>query len=205
MISTDGNLSKDKRHITLTSTDNQLLKTFRECLNLKNKICTNPPGSYSKSKCYKVTFSNVAFYNWLVSIGLEKNKTFKLSSIRIPDRYLPDFLRGHLDGDGSVICYIDKHNKYKHKTYTYKRLYVVFRSGSLLHMRWIRQNIIRILGINGSLNGWKNRNKKDTKTLWSLRFCKRESLILLKYLYYNSQAPCLLRKRKIADTFVNIG
>lgn len=199
LITTDGSLSKDKRHITLTSVDKQQLRTFRKCLGLKNRICPNPPGSYSKNKCYRIEFSNVKFYNWLLTIGLMANKTFDLSSLIIPDKYFSDFLRGHLDGDGSVICYIDKHNKYKGKIYTYKRLYVTFRSGSLAHMKWLQDNISRILKIKGSLSGWK---KKNRRTAWSLRFCKKESLLLLKYLYYNQQVPCLMRKRKIAYSFL---
>lgn len=203
LITTDGSLSKDKRHITLTSTDKQQLRTFRKCLGLKNKICLNPPGNYSKNRCYRVQFSCVEFYDWLLTIGLKANKTFILSSLTIPDKYFSDFLRGHLDGDGSVIYYVDKHNKYKDKTYTYDRLYVTFRSGSLSHMKWLQDNINRILKIKGSLSGWKNKKKNNRRILWTLRFCKKDSLRLLKYLYYSPQLPCLLRKRKVADSFLS--
>jgi len=204
LITTDGNLSKDKRHIALTSTDKQLLKTFQKCLSLKNKICINPPGGYSKNKCYKITFGNVIFYDWLLKIGLKPNKTVGLLRLKIPDKYLPDFLRGHIDGDGSIIHYIDRHNEYKGKIYTYNRLYITFRSSSSIHIRWLRQNIRRILNINGSLSGWKDRRRNNKKILWALRFCKRESLILLKYLYYSPNLPCLLRKKKIAENFLRI-
>jgi len=36
LITTDGSLSKDKRHIIFTSSDLQLIKTFRKCLGLEN-------------------------------------------------------------------------------------------------------------------------------------------------------------------------
>lgn len=42
LIATDGSLSSDNRHVSLTSSDIQLLNTFRTCLNLKNKITNNP-------------------------------------------------------------------------------------------------------------------------------------------------------------------
>jgi len=205
LITTDGSLSKDKRHITLTSTEKQQLRTFRKCLNLKNRICLSPPGDYSKNICYRVTFSNVKFYNWLLEIGLMANKTFRLAYIKIPDQYFPDFLRGHIDGDGSIIYYIDKHNIYKNNRYVYHRLYISIRSASLQHIYWIRQNIKRILNINGSLSGWKNRKRSNQKLGWTLRFCKRESLILLKYLYYKPGLPCLLRKKKVAENFLKNG
>ncbi|NQT23668.1 MAG: hypothetical protein HQ579_09580 [Candidatus Omnitrophica bacterium] len=202
LITTDGNLSKDKRHISLTSADIQLLQAFRKCLSINNKICVNPPGSYSKNVCYKITFGNIRFYNWLLKIGLRTNKTFDLSSLDIPDKYFCDFLRGHVDGDGSIIHYIDRHNSYKDKLYVYDRIYIAFRSGSLLHIKWIQRSIKRFLNIYGSLSAWKNKKRADSKSIWVLRFCKKESLTLLKYLYYKPHLPCLLRKKKIAESFL---
>jgi len=38
LLATDGNLSKDGRHITMRSSDLQLLITFKKCLHLTNKI-----------------------------------------------------------------------------------------------------------------------------------------------------------------------
>jgi len=34
LLVTDGNLSKDGRHITMRSSDRQLLDTFKDCLNI---------------------------------------------------------------------------------------------------------------------------------------------------------------------------
>lgn len=202
LLTTDGNLSSDKRHICLTSTDKQLLHTFRKCLKINNRICINPPGSYSKNRCYRISFCNIKFYRWLLQIGLKPNKTFSLSSLKIPRKYFFDFLRGHLDGDGSIIHYIDKHNKYKGKTYVYDRLWITFRSASLEHIKWIRQSIRKRLTINGSLSGWKDKNNKTKKILWCLKFYKNDSLLLFKYLYHKANLPCLSRKRKIAENYL---
>jgi hypothetical protein len=203
LITTDGNLSKDRRHISLTSTDKRLLQTFKKCLHINNRICRNPSGSFSKKQCFKVTFGNVAFYKKLLMIGLMPNKTFKLGALKIPNKYMPDFLRGHIDGDGSIIRYMDKHNKYKNKIYTYNRLYIALHSASLRHIIWIRQVIYRNLNIKGSLSGWRDSKRKNTKTHWTLRFCARESSILIPYLYYKKGLPCLRRKRNIALSFLS--
>ncbi|PIP23436.1 MAG: hypothetical protein COX36_03420, partial [Candidatus Nealsonbacteria bacterium CG23_combo_of_CG06-09_8_20_14_all_38_19] len=49
LLATDGSLSIDGRHIDFTSKDVQLLKTFKKCLGLKNKIGFKSSG-FSKKK-----------------------------------------------------------------------------------------------------------------------------------------------------------
>lgn len=203
LITTDGNLSPDGRHISLTSSDPQLLRTFRECLNLKNKITKNPRGGYSKKQSYRVQFGNVLFYKWLTKIGLMPCKTSRLREIYIPDKFLRDFLRGHLDGDGSIVIYEDRYNIFKNPKYIYKRLYVNFLSTSSRHIKWFSKKLREMLGIKGDISTYnKNGKDKTTKTLWKLRFAKKDSLKLLSWLYYKPNLPCLNRKRKIAERFL---
>ena len=200
LITTDGNLSSDGRHISLTSSDQQLLRTFRKCLNLKNKIAKNPNGSYSKRQCYRIQFGNILFYKWLTKIGLMPCKTSRLREICIPDRFLRDFLRGHLDGDGSIIIYEDRYNISKNPKYIYKRLYVNFISSSPRHISWIYQKLNKILDIIGGISSYtKNGCGKNAKTMWKLCFAKKASLKLLSWLYYQPGLPCLNRKREIAE------
>ena len=200
LITTDGSLSSDKRHIILSSSDTQLLKTFQKCLNIKNKICLNPTGGYTKRPNYKITFGNVAFYKWLQGIGLVPNKTYSIGKLTIPKNYFADFLRGHLDGDGSIIVYTDSYNIYKGKRYTYQRLYTVFHSASSAHLKWIHSVLREILDVQGGLNSWTHKNRKIP--LWKLKFAKKDSLKILSWMYYRPDVPCLERKRKIAQAFL---
>ncbi|MEW6008610.1 MAG: LAGLIDADG family homing endonuclease [Candidatus Omnitrophota bacterium] len=200
LITSDGSLSKDKRHIDFTSNDLQLLKTFKRCLLLKNKVCIKSNPYKFKNKSYHVQFGNVKFYNWLLKIGLMPNKTHYLGKMDIPKRYFRDFLRGHLDGDGSIFTYIDRYMQYKGKRYTYDRLYTGFNSASVKHLKWIQTNIRKALHIKGALTSYL---KKDRKCpIWNLRFSKKDSLRLLSWLYYKPNLPCLNRKRKIAERFI---
>ena len=98
LLTTDGNLSPDKRHITFVSTDLELVKTLEECLNKHNKISKNLPGQFSKKQAYRVQIGDVILYDWLRKIGLTPNKSLSVGKIKVPDRYFRDFLRGHLDG-----------------------------------------------------------------------------------------------------------
>ncbi len=199
LLTTDGNLSPDKRHISLTSSDLQLLQTFRECFNLSNKITPNPKGSYSKKLSYRIQFGNVLLYRWLNRIGLMPKKTSRLSKIKIPDKFMRDFLRGHLDGDGSIIVYEDRYNTFKNPRYIYERLYTNFISSSPKHLNWISSKLKTILDIKGAMSSYKKTGcNKNAKAIWKLRFAKHESLKLLSWLYYKPNLPCLIRKRNIA-------
>ena len=125
LITTDGNLSKDGRHIIFVSKDLSLVKLFKRCLNLKNKISTKTSGySNNEGIYYYIQFGNVIFYRDLISIGLCTNKSKRINQLCIPKDYFSDFLRGHLDGDGTIRAYND---------YAFpksKRLYVNFLSAS---------------------------------------------------------------------------
>lgn len=200
LITTDGNLSKDKRHILFTTTDYQLANTFKKCIGIKNKITITPPSGFGKKRAYRINFGNVKFYRWLQNIGLIANKTRLIGKLNIPNKYFVDFLRGHIDGDGSIFTYNDKYMVYKGKRYSYNRLYTNFISISPNHIKWIRYRIKEILNIQGALTSYL---KKDRKfPLWQLRFAKNDSLRLLSWLYYKPNLPCLNRKRKVAERFL---
>lgn len=199
LITTDGSLSKDNRHIDFTSSDLQLLKTFKKCLLLKNRISEKSGGYKSERKSYHIQFCNVNLYNWLRSIGLMSNKTYYLKDIAVPKKYFRDFLRGHLDGDGSIVTYTDRYMSYKDKRYKYNRIYLTFCSSALEHIKWIQTTIKGFFGINGSLSGWKHKDRNSKLTFWKLRFAKNNSLKILSWLYYKPDLPCLIRKRKIAE------
>ena len=51
LITADGNLSKDGRHLSLVSKDKDQIQTFAKILNLKNKI-TKKSSSYVSEKKY---------------------------------------------------------------------------------------------------------------------------------------------------------
>ena len=194
LITTDGNLSQDGRHIVIKSADKQLLQTYKDCLQLKN----NKIRQENNGKCYRVQFSDVQFYRWLQKIGISPAKSLTIGKIDLPDNYFKDFLRGHLDGDGSIILYNDKYNVYKGRRYSNLRTYVYFLSASEKHIKWLRKTISRLIGIKGALIQRTQRDK-NRATLWYIKMSRYEAKYLLKWIYYRHDVPCLLRKRKIAE------
>ncbi|MDO8265264.1 MAG: LAGLIDADG family homing endonuclease [Candidatus Parcubacteria bacterium] len=203
LLTTDGNISKDGRHIIMKSSDIQLLNTFKKCLNIKNKIAKSKNDSWAKKPHYRIQFGGVQFYRWLLKIGLFPNKTYTIGSINIPQKYFVDFLRGHLDGDGDISTYKDYYNTYKNKKYIYNRIFTRFRSVSKIHIEWLRNNIFKIISIKGHLIEKKPRREYQTATMWILRFAKKDSIKLFSWLYYSPSIPCLIRKREIAENFIH--
>jgi hypothetical protein len=195
LMTTDGCLSPDGRHLTFTSCDEQLIYTFKEILNLKNKI------GKTETRALRIQFGDINFYNWLLSIGLTSNKSHTIGKILIPKEFFIDFIRGHLDGDGSITTYIDKHNTYKNPKYIYKRLFIRLISASQEHILWLQQNIANNFGVTGRIH--KTKIYPPSKvSIYILKFMKKESINLLKQIYYKKSLPCLERKKSIAIEFL---
>ncbi|MBI4993707.1 hypothetical protein HZC33_01985 [Candidatus Wolfebacteria bacterium] len=188
LLATDGSLSKDGRHIDLTSKDREQLENFIKCLDIKNKIGRKKSGTGNYG--LRVQFGDVNFYNFLFTIGLMPNKTKIIFKIKIPNKYFFDFLRGHFDGDGTFYSYWDKRWKSSFM------FYIVFISASFNHINWIRQEIFNKLKIRGHIT---NDSKKST---YQLKYAKGESLKLFPKIYYDKNVVCLSRKRiKIEKAF----
>lgn len=181
LITTDGSLSIDGRHINLTSKDIDQIITFAKILHLNNKIGFKY-GSYTKERIYyQIQFGDVKFYKFLQNIGLTPQKTKTLSSLKIPDKYFADFLRGHLDGDGYTYSYFD--SRWKNSF----MLYTGFISASKSHLEWIMTKILELYEIEGKL-------RFQGKSTYVLKYAKKGSVALLNKLYYKNNLPCLKRK-----------
>jgi hypothetical protein len=202
LITTDGSLSKDKRHICYTSTDYSLLVIFKHCIDLNAPIRLNPQGSLSKKKAFRIQFSDVVFYRWLNKIGIHNNKSLTIGSLEIPGAYFTDFLRGHLDGDGSVINYTDRYLIKQNPKYVYDRLFIKFISASRKHMIWMQKTIHHLYSVKGSLHTSVSRSQKGKMPMYILKFSTKEAKRLLNTIYYRSGLPCLKRKYRIAEPYL---
>ncbi len=197
LIVTDGCLSSDGRHIIFTSKDIDLIQIFAQILNLKNKIgeTRNP-----RSRAYRIQFGNISLYRWFLDIGITPHKSLTIEKVAVPRKYFLDFLRGHLDGDGSITTYTDTYNTYKNPRYIYTRLFLRFNSGSLAHIKWLQKTIIKISTISGRIHTTKPNAVGNSMHI--LKFGKKDSIKMLKTIYYAPNLPCLARKRKIAEMFL---
>ena len=105
LITADGCLYKDGRHINFTSKDIDQIAAFKECLGIKNKVGIKKSGTGSKA--HYIQFGDVLFFRFLLEIGLKPSKSKTLEKIVLPEQYFPEFLRGYFDGDGCSYSYYD--------------------------------------------------------------------------------------------------
>ena len=182
LITADGNLSKDKRHIIFVSKDIQLIKTFKRCLGLQQKVCQKNSGYAPTKKYFFVQFGDVHFYNFLLHIGLRPSKSKTLREVKVPQRFFFDFLRGLFDGDGSIYSYWDKRWK---SSFLF---YAVIASASNDFIIWLQKKIYKLAKIHGHIT------KCYYSEIRQLKYAKREAKILLKKMYYSKKLPMLKRK-----------
>lgn len=199
LIATDGNLSKDGRHMTLVSIDYDLLDTVRDCLNIDNEITINKSG-YGSS--YRLQWGNRLFYDWLLGIGLMPAKSLTLGALNVPGEYFADFVRGCIDGDGSINVYTDDYNAFKNEKYVYTRLDVSLASASLPFVEWIQSTVERHIGVDGGV--FQKKVRLGYAPAYVLKYPKGDALQLLKWTYYTPDVPCLARKREKAEPFLEM-
>lgn len=184
LITTDGCLYKDRRHLAFVSKDLQLIKIFQNCLGIKVKIAKKQSGFKKGSYAYWVQFGDVVFYRFLVSIGLTPAKSKTIKEIEIPNEYFFDFLRGSFDGDGSLYSYWDK------RWASSFLFYLSFTSASLGHLTWLRKTLEELIGVKGHII------RSFNTRAYQLKYAKIEASLIFKKMYHSPNVPRLERKFK---------
>jgi hypothetical protein len=181
LLATDGCLSRDGRHIDLTSIDQEQLTNFNQALGISVPIRAKRSGAGRVS--YRVQFSDVYFYQFLTSIGFTTKKSKTIAKIDIPTKYFFDFLRGCFDGDGYFYSYWDP------RWPASFMFYIAFVSASKNHISWLQGEIHDRIGVQGhSIVAKKN-------SAHQLKYAKRESLKIIKNMYYSDSVLHLARKK----------
>lgn len=186
LITADGCLSSDRRHLEFCSKDKEQVENFRKCLDLDNKITKKTRSNEKIKKYYRVQFGDVQFYRFLESIGLKSRKSLTLEKVNIPSKFFPDFLRGLFDGDGTF-------GAFAHPESQYPQLRLRFASASKQFIRWLHQGISKELNTKGSI--------LNEKRVENLSYGISDSLKVLNYMYYSPDVICLSRKFQKAKPY----
>lgn len=194
---TDGWLSDKKSNVYfgIGSKDNEWVESIR------NIVCPEKPIYKHKSGLY--CYFKASNMDWFVSLGCttKKSKTLKIEK-NIPKEYHRDFIRGAIDGDGSLSSSSYKKVK-NNKTYYYKKHTVYLCSASKMFLEQVQDMIPSDIRCN-LFNCGKPKGKIKDRTIIGkcdvhrLIFNDSNALKFTKWIYYQNNDLSLCRKNKIA-------
>ncbi len=183
----DGYMRKEKSYrVLFFSKDYQILRDIRSVLS-----STHPIRKNTADNCYLISICSRELYEDLNFLGGLRGKSKIIEFPDIPVRYLPDFIRGYFDGDGSVF-----HQSYKAtkngKMYTHLRSN--FTSGSMKFISKLMEILYKHIKLKRKIIG-KFNNGASLK----LGYGQKETIKLLKYMYYPNFPISLQRKARFAN------
>ncbi|MFH1201463.1 MAG: LAGLIDADG family homing endonuclease [Candidatus Omnitrophota bacterium] len=185
LITSDGCLSSDGRHIDITSSDYKFMQEIRNLIGMGNKIGIKY--GVKRQKAFRIQIANKNFYDFLLSIGLMPKKSLVLGRIKVPGDYFLDFLRGLIDGDGGIQRWI-------HRTNKREQWNLRITSGSRKFLMWLKNKIEKIIGTKGKLYC-------QAKNQFRVKYGKMAARIIVQRCYYKNSFA-LLRKKDLAKACI---
>lgn len=182
LIASDGNLQKQNNCILLVSTDYQIVQLAVAVLGLTNPQIISISRRFPNKKAYMLQISDHKFRSFLEGLGLTPNKTHSMGPLSISDDVFRDFVRGELDGDGT--WYVGRGWRGS------KYLVSKFTSRSQAYLDWIDLTISRLTHIQGALQASR------------LYYNGKKAEALGNWIYYDSDIPCLARKRNVWENWM---
>lgn len=87
--------------LELEEKDKEILETFQSLLNCQNSLYYNKRDG-RKNGTYTFNVRSQLLADDLAKFNIIPNKTYKTTQVVFPESFLVDFLRGYIDGDGSI-------------------------------------------------------------------------------------------------------
>lgn len=156
---------------------------------------TTPTGA----TVYRVDFSDVNLWHWLLAAGLTPAKSLTLGALNVPDEYVLECARGLMEGDGGIANFTHAATRKRYPAYRYERIVVSFNSASRPHLDWLRAQLRPYAGGPGWLTVTQRKDRRNP--MHSLRYGKTGGLRLLPLLYRDPNVPRLGRKWKIWESY----
>lgn len=183
----DGFMRQEKSYrILFFSKDYQIIRDIRSAFSSNHPIRKN-----TADNCYLISLCSKKLYKDLENLGGYRRKSKTVSFPSVPLKYMPDFIRGYFDGDGSVFYQSYKATK-NGKIYTHLRSN--FTSGSIKFISSLMNVLYDQIGLRRKVIGKFN----DGASL-KLGHGEKETTKLLKYMYYPKFSIGLQRKARFAN------
>lgn len=176
-----------KKNVSLTSKDKDWLE------DIKKLICPEL-ATYFHNGAWTFTIHSTELANWLINRQCTPRKSLTVTLPNIPEKYFSDFLRGCIDGDGTLGIYniLDKRGK---NPKWRKHIVCGICSGSKRFLLELNETLEEV----GYHNTFSEEQRKDKNPLYRLTFRGRYALAIVNYIYYTNNQLSLSRKNNIAN------
>lgn len=204
---TDGNICIDKSRNSAKCC--LASKDFDWLYEIQSYLGGNGVVRFRKSGLADYWLYNRDIYNWLNENGCTPAKSLTLQLPDVPDKFLPDFIRACIDGDGSISSCTYKKTK-KDKVYIYTQHVSYICSSSFCFLQSLRSRL-QNFGINGSLCEVKKKPQtlKNGKLIvprnphFRLTFSGSSALDFIKFAYYDGHKLSMKRKMESAIRLID--
>lgn len=196
LVASDGYISSksNRIEISLKEADIGLLKVIRDVLCPGKKIAYK-----SKQRAYRLTLENKELKREVVKYINPKNKTFSLVfPYGIPKEYVNHFIRGYIDGDGTIgIVKGSKKVANGERHYYYGLRLRILGTRAFLY------------GLNMNLNLYCDEQlnskpgKKGQENVYIIQYAFKSAEKVLKYIYKNA-TYYLERKKMVYNTLTTL-
>jgi len=159
------------------------MKDYEHLVNIRNLIESRNPICVKKTR-YSCSLSihNRKMVNDVISKGMIPRKTTRVKLPEMPDNIFNDFLRGYIDGDGSIW-------------YNNDISLVLQILGNLRFIKDIHQKILNKYNISGSIS--EHNKSLNTQNCYRLKYYSKNARIILNDVYYEN-CFALMRKKVLA-------
>lgn len=185
-IATDGSLSKDKRHVSITSKDVEHLERIRCEFGITSKIVMKSREAEKEKKYAVLQVGGISNYKFLNSIGIFAGKTWSMGQLEINEKYFSDFIRGVIDGDGCI-------NHWRNRSNNHTQWSLRISGAAPEFIGWLKNKIEKRYCVKGKLYIQKYQSKS---TMYIIKFGKLSTQKIIREVYYMN-CFCLERKKVI--------
>lgn len=174
-VAADGNICHSGNAFTLhiASNDKDVIEKIRTVMHYLGPIHEKP--QLNEKVSYSLRICDCIIFNDLEKLGITERKSLTLSP-RVSKAFIVDFLRGFLDGDGTVYL---RNNQYQSK------LVVAFYTASHAMAKFIHLNLRKLIG-NFYKSNIQNRITKRKTPYYSVTLGQKAAIKLFNILYANT-------------------
>ena len=181
---------KDSYVLNITSKDRDHLASINKSLHSDYPISIK----YNSQRMpySQIQISNLEICRDLMKLGIFPRKTSNLNPIKVPEKYLSDFVRGFFDGDGTVYMY---------KVNGVTQIKAGFVSVNYSFLNHFNINLCKSLGILPKSIHQELPKNNRILVKYRIDFYISDCEKLSKYLYKNNPTLYLPRKRRIFESW----